>query len=101
MMLASPTLKPRSLLFLEHLGPERQRKLLAGEEFLLVYLDIPALRYLLSRHGFDLTLRNMKADDQIYADDMLKRMFGQNKVPDVSTTINGEKRSWTILSGTW
>lgn len=100
-MLGTPTLTPRSLLYSSNLGMEHQRKLITGEEFLLVYLDIPALRYLLSKSGFDLKLRNMKEGDQPYNDQLMRDLFGQNNFPVVSKNVNGENYDWTILSGTW
>lgn len=101
MMLGTPTIRARSMLFANHLGMERQKKLMAGEEFLLVYLDAPSLQYMLNEHGFELKLRNMKEEDQPYADKMLSNLFGQNKVPVVSATVDGHYYEWTILSGTW
>ena len=99
-MLGTSTIKPRSLLYLE-LGMERQKKLLAGEEFLLVYLDIPAFRHMLNQHNFDLKLRNMKEGDQPYNDQLMRELFGPNKFPVVSKKIDDEEYDWTILSGTW
>lgn len=99
-MLGTSTLTPRSLLY-SGLGMERQKKLLAGEEFLLVFLDIPALRHMLRQHGFDLRLRNMEQGDQPYNDQLMRKLFGPNKFPVVSTKIDGEEYDWTILSGTW
>lgn len=99
-MLGTSTLTPRSLLY-SRLGMERQKKLLAGDEFLLVYLDIPALRHMLNKYGYDLKLCNMKASDQPYSDDLMRKLFGPNKLPVVSTEIDSKKYDCKILSGTW
>lgn len=100
MMLGVPTINPRSLLFLK-LGEERQKRLMAGDDYLLVYLHVPALKFFLKQHGFDLTLRNAQQGDQPYVDKFLRELFGRNKMPEISTIVDGETYGWTLLSGTW
>lgn len=100
-VLGEPTISPRSLLYWMHLGLVRQPNLMAGEEFLLVYLHIPALEELLNRHGYNLRLRNAQEVDRPYMDGLLKMLFGENKLPTISKTVDGHDHEWTILSGTW
>jgi|GEM_PF-3057361 len=100
-MLGAPTLTPRALLYSSNLGMEHQKKLITGEEFLLVYLSIPALSHMLKENGYELKLRNMKKGDQPYNDQLMRDLFGQNKFPVVSKQVDGESYDWTILSGTW
>lgn len=94
-------LMPRSLLFLQNLGIERQQKLLSGDEFLLVFMYYPAIRYLLKEKGYTFTLKNAGANDQKYATKFMSELFGKSKMPVVSRKENGENFSWTILPGTW
>ncbi len=100
-MMGIQTIKPRSLLFSETLGMQRQSKLMAGEEFLLVYLHIPALKHLMKINGFDFETRNMSSYEQKYADPLLRELFGNNKVPVITAKIDGKVMSCAIFGGTW
>ena len=96
------TTTPRSLLFIQHLGPERQSRLMQGDEFLLVYLHIPAVSQLFKNHGLELKIKNTKAKDQVHVDQLLRELFGQNKIPVIAgTTEKGATFSNSILSGSW
>lgn len=99
--LGQGVIMPRSLLFMQKLGPVRQRKLLNGDEFLLVFLYPPAIGYLLKKHGYELTLKNAGGEDQQYASKFMSDLFGKNKMPVISHKSKGKNFSWTILPGTW
>lgn len=98
-MLALPMTPPNSTKFMKTLGPERQKKLMAQDEYLMVYIHIPGVKHLMNELGYELKIRNAKSNEQKYEDGIMTKLFGQNKIP-VLKSLNNDFE-WSILTGTW
>jgi hypothetical protein len=78
--LSLPCFVPQSTSLLA-LGEDRQSRLLALDDHLLVYLDVPLLKEMLAKYGIKLQLRNTTIEQQPFVDPLTRVVFGPNKTP--------------------
>lgn len=80
------------------LGEEIQSRLLALDDYLLVYLHIPALQSFLANNGVQSTIRNMRQTEQPFRDRLMQDLFGVNKVATVKKS-GAPRNSEQVLAG--
>ena len=97
-MAALPCFVPQSTNLLA-LGEERQARLLALDDYLLVYLNIPLLTELLAKYGVKLQLRNMKVEEQQFGDPITRAVFGPNRLPYLMPDEPDFPASMAVLGG--
>ena len=73
-MAALPCFVPQSTNLLA-LGEDRQSRLLALDDYLILYLHAPLLTQLLAKYDVNLEIRNMRADQQQYGDPVTRADF--------------------------
>jgi hypothetical protein len=76
---AIPGLVPQST-NLWSLGEELQSRLLALDDYLLVYLHVPALKTFLEAGGVSLLIRNARSGDRQLTDRLTRAVLGNNRV---------------------
>ena len=88
---AMPGFVPQSTNLLQ-LGEDRQSRLLALDDYLVVYLHVPGLSSLAAASGASLKIRNMRSADEPYRDPLIRNLFGNNKVACITfeQQIHGE-----------
>lgn len=97
-MAGLPCFLPQSTNLLA-LGEDRQARLLALDDHLLVYLHVPLLSEMLAKYGVVLRCRNSKAADQPFLDPLSRAVFGANKIAYVTIDDPDIDVNMAILGG--
>ena len=87
--MAMPGFVPQST-NLWSLGEELQSRLLALDDYLLVYLHVPALQAFLEANGVSLVVRNARPGDRQLADRLMRAVFGNNKIAVIKSASEND-----------
>ena len=96
--MGTPGFEPQSTSLLK-LGEAAQSRLIALDDYLLVYLHVPSLAAMLESRGTYFRLRNRGKGDSALTDPLTRQVLGNNKVAHVTSHTDGHHVEVGIGSG--
>jgi hypothetical protein len=95
---ALPGFVPQSTSLLA-LSEENQARLLALDDYLFVYLHIPAFQQFLADNDVTLTVRNMRSSEHLASDPLMRNILGRNKVAVARHRKNSDNVDYVLAGG--